>query len=204
MLHLPSPSRVLYRRPAGGSPRRRLALVAAAALTAVTCVTAAAGPATAAVPRHDAPVVVSAPVAPTAETPSSQAPSADAPSADAPSADVGPGSDEAALSVAAAVRAGAGRPAAAVTTRDGITGWNSHGPWLDISYALQKTIVAMSSATATMQICRIGGEEGAALCAISGIFFTGVFEVLKSHRICPAGESFRLYYFSHHPSYCHR
>ena len=187
MLHLPSPSRVLFRRPAGDNPRRRLALVAAAALTAVTCVTAAAGPA-AAVPRHAAPVAVSAPAAPT----------------DTPSSGAHPGPDEAALSVGAAVRAGAGRPAAAVTTRDGITGWNSHGPWLDISYALQKTIVAMSSATATMQICRIGGEEGAALCAISGIFFTGVFEVLKSHRICPAGESFRLYYFSHHPSYCHR
>ncbi|PPF65151.1 hypothetical protein C5E16_13870 [Clavibacter michiganensis] len=199
MLHLPSPSRVLFRRPAVGSPRRRLALVAAAALTAVTCVTAAAAPAAAAVPRHDAPVVVSAPVAPTAETPSSQAPPAHAPSADA-----GPDSDEAALSVGAAVRAGAGRPAAAVATREGIMGWNSHGPWLDISYALQKVIIAVTSATATMQICRIGGEEGAAMCALGAIFFTGVFELLKSHRICPAGESFRLYYVSHHPSYCHR
>ncbi|OUE07633.1 hypothetical protein CMsap09_01695 [Clavibacter michiganensis] len=194
MLHLPSPSRVFFRRPAGDSPRRRLALVAAAALTAVTCVTAAAGPAAAAVPRHDAPVVVSAPVAPTAETSSSRA----------PSADVGPGSGSAALSVGAAVRAGAGRPAAAVAMREGIMGWNSHGPWLDISYALQKVIIAVTSATATMQICRIGGEEGAAMCALGAIFFTGVFELLKSHRICPAGESFRLYYVSHHPSYCHR
>ncbi|WP_317231242.1 hypothetical protein [Clavibacter sp. MX14-G9D] len=190
MPHLPSPvriPRIPSRRPTAGSPRRRLALVAAAALTAVTCVTAAAGPA-AAVPRHAAPVAVSAPAAPT----------------DTPSSGAQPGPDEAALSVGAAVRAGADRPAAAVATRDGIMGWNSHGPWLDISYAMQKVVIAVGSATATMQICRMGGEYGAALCALGAIFFTGVFELLKAHRICPAGQSFRLYYFSHHPSYCHR
>lgn len=64
-----------------------------------------------------------------------------------------------------------------------------HGPWLDISYALEKVIIAVTSATATMQICSIGGgEEGAAMCALGAIFFTGIFVLLESHRICPAGE----------------
>jgi hypothetical protein len=160
--------------------RRRLALLAAAVLTAAACVTAVSTPAEAA--TVDA-RLTSASQAARPETSSATA-------TDAPTTQPFP------------VPASAPGPASSVAQSERIFGWNSHGPWLDISYALQKVIIAVSSTVTTTQICRVGGPEAWELCAAGAVFFGGVFELLKAHRICPEGQSFRVYY-STHPSYCH-
>ncbi|MDF2824583.1 MAG: hypothetical protein K0R68_1991 [Mycobacterium sp.] len=80
-------------------------------------------------------------------------------------------------------------------------GFNSHGMWINLSYTAQKVIIAMTSAAVTSGICRIP-EVGWALCALSAVAFTGLFELLKSHRICPPDKPIFKWYVSNHPSYC--
>jgi hypothetical protein len=184
--HRPAPAGSGDPDPLAARPRRRhrrIALLIAAGLTAAACTTAAVGPVDAA--------SAAAPAAPAAPAAAASA-----------RADASPAGEDAG-STTMRIPPGVPRSAWELAEDKGIAGWNSHGPWLDISYAMQKVIIAVGSATATLQICRIAGPEGAALCAFGAIFFTGVFELLKAHRICPPGQSFRLYYFSHHPSYCH-
>ncbi|NQX24236.1 hypothetical protein [Curtobacterium sp. VKM Ac-2852] len=80
-------------------------------------------------------------------------------------------------------------------------GFNSHGPWINLSYTAQKVILAAGGAYATISVCRIP-EIGWALCALSAVVFAGVFELLKAHRICPSDKPVFKLYLSNHTSYC--
>ncbi|MBO9045033.1 MULTISPECIES: hypothetical protein [Curtobacterium] len=81
-------------------------------------------------------------------------------------------------------------------------GVNSHGPWINLSITAQKVILAMTSAAVTSAVCRLP-EVGWALCALSAVAFTGLFELLKNQHICPDDKPVFKWYLSDHPSYCH-